>query len=621
MVGIISGKVVRLKSSGKKGISRLLEISGEKKRILIVSVFLAAVSTIIQIIPYIASYKIICLYIHSFQNSVPVDTDAVFSWGLTAVVSVFVSMLFNGGSFVLSHFAAFRIIFNLRLRLARHLATLPLGYFTRVSTGEIHKSIHDNVDLIELFISHKIPDLVMTLSGAVVVFGLYIYADWRLGLICILVYVISLLIQFRIYGDDGVKEEIKGYFRALEDINATSMEFARGIPVLKMFSMSARSFASLKKSVMAYRNFALRFARRGSTDFIIFTILVNFFIFFIYPVVIFINSSNPDDPGIVLTALFFTVLSNAILPSLMNIMNISNVIMTINEGVERIDAIFAVKPLPVPAIPEKPQNYTVEFDNVFFSYHDDFTDNVPGEKNTERRHCVVNGVSFRVEQGKSLAVIGRSGSGKSSILSLIARFYDADSGSVRIGGTDVRNMSESCLMDSLSIVLQKTFMFEGTIRENIVAGKSGATDEEVLNAARLARCDDIIAKYGMDYYLGGGGNTLSGGEKQRINIARAILKNAPILLLDEVSSALDAENEKLLNQALTELKKNKTIIMVAHKLNSVTDADGIIMIDDGKILARGTHESLLRDSEAYRNLWDMYVSADKWRFNAGEIEQ
>ncbi|MBQ3776351.1 MAG: ABC transporter ATP-binding protein [Ruminobacter sp.] len=608
----------------KKGIPRLLEISGEKKWFLIVSAVLAAVSTVIQIVPYIASYKIISIYIESRGTSSPQDTDEVFFWGITAVASVLLSMLFNGGSFILSHFAAFRIIFNLRIRLAEHLAALPLGYFTRVSTGEIHKTIHDNADLIELFISHKIPDMVMTLTGAAAVFIMYLYADWKLGLICILVYALSLFIQFRIYGDEGVKKEIRGYFKALEDINASSMEFARGIQVFKMFSLSAGSFSSLKKSVITYRDFALRFADRGSRDFIIFTILVNFFIFFIYPVVIWINSSSPENSGIVLSALFFTVLSNAILPSLMNIMNISNVVMTINEGVERIDAIFSVEPLPVPENPKEPSGSSVEFDHVSFTYHDEKYGSESITRNSgelsEGHHAQggVRDISFRVEEGRSLAIIGRSGSGKSSILSLLSRFHDVDSGCIRIGGTDIREMSEKCLMEKVGIVLQKTFMFDGTIRENIMAGKADATDEEILNAARLAQCDDILMKYGLDYHIGNSGDVLSGGEKQRLNIARAILKNSPVLLLDEVSSALDSENELRLNRALNELKKNRTIIMVAHKLNSITDADEIIMVDDGRIVARGTHQSLLGNSSEYRKLWELYENADRWSLNSRE---
>ena len=617
-------------SHGKNGIIRLLEISGEKKWWLVLSVVLAAASTVMQIVPYIASYKIIRIYISAGMNGTDVNGDDVFFWGLTALISVFAAMLLNGMSFILSHFAAFRIVFNTRIRLAKHLATLPLGYFTRVSSGEIHKNIHDNVDLIELFISHKIPDMVMTVSAAIVIFGMYLYVDWILGLICILVYVLSLLVQFRIYGDEGMKKEIKGYFASLESINSSAMEFARGIPVFKMFSMSVNSFASLRKSVTAYRDFAIRFAKRGARDYIIFTILVNFFIFFIYPFVIWQNAVNPGDAKIVFAVLFFTILSNAILPSLMNIMNISSVIMTINEGVERIDRIFSVKPLPVPEHPEKPAGYSVEFNDVCFAYSDDFikssTINVTAAdritdgdiSGDEMGGMTLSNVSFKVEEGKTLAVIGRSGSGKSTILSLLSRFYDPDSGSVKIGGTDIRNMSGECLMESISFVLQKTFMFEGTIRDNISGGVTGATEEDILRAAHLAQCDDIIEKYGLDCCITGDANTLSGGEKQRINIARAILKNAPVLLLDEVSSALDAENELLLSRAISELKKNKTIIMVAHKLNTVVDADEIIMMDKGRIMARGTHEELLRNSAGYRELWDLFNNADNWRFNVKE---
>ncbi len=476
----------------------------------------------------------------------------------------------------------------------------------------IHKCIHDNTDLIELFIAHKIPDLVMTLTGASVVFGLYLYADWRLGLICILVYAAALLAQFSMYGDQGAREDIRGYFTALENINSASMEFARGIPVFKMFSLSALSFSSLKKSVLTYRDFALGFAARGRRGFIIFTILVNFFVFFIFPAVIAINAAHPGDASIALTALFFTALSNAILPSLMNIMNISSAMMTISEGVERIDRIFAAKPLEFPEKTAAPAGFAVAFENVSFSCR---RESLSAAGDSAPRQ-ILRDISFRVEEGKSLAIIGRSGSGKSSILSLIARFHDADSGRITIGGADIRNISEKDLMDSVSIAMQQTFMFQGTIRDNIIGGKTGASDAEVLRAAHLAQCDDIIEKYGLDCPVGAGGETLSGGEKQRINIARAILKNAPVLLLDEVSSALDAENERLLNRALRELKKNKTIIMAAHRLDCIRDADQIIMLDRGEIMARGEHQSLMAESPEYRRLWELYETAGRWQLNS-----
>ena len=331
----------------------------------------------------------------------------------------------------------------------------------------------------------------------------------------------------------------------------------------------------------------------------IFNVLVNCFVFFLLPLASFLIAKNPLDIALVLTIIFFVMMSNGLISPLLKILALSSEIMQINEGVERIDAILDKQPLPQSKNPLTPTHFDISFDNVSFSYGDTYT---------------LSDVSFHLKQGERLVIVGVSGSGKSTILSLIARFYDVTQGAIYIGGVDIREMSEETLMDCLSFVFQDSFLFLDSIVENIKAGCKDATIEDVLQAAHLAQCDDIIQANGIDCHIGVGGANLSGGESQRINIARAFLKNAPILLLDEITANLDTHNEILINKAIDNLTQthNKTIIMVAHKLTSIKYAHKVALVDEGKLIDFGTHTELLQRCEKYQNLWNMYADTQKW---------
>lgn len=585
--------------SKKKGIARLLELSKQKSFMLILAGIFSGISSILQFVPYFAAYLIVREFVQHANDLSIVDKDYVLLCGMSAIISLFASLICVAISFVLSHFAAYRILYNIRIELLSHLAKLPLGYFSTTTKGEIHKNIQENVEKIENFIAHKIPEFLMTIVGALAIFAVFLWADWRFGLICIITYIIALIVQFSTYQKGSMQDEIKRFFNKLEQINARCIEFVDGMSVIKLFNKSAFSFGNLAQSIRDYKEYTLSFAYKCMPTYTIFNILVNCFVFFLLPLASFLVAKNPLDIMLVLTIIFFIMMSNGLISPLLKILTLSGEVMQINEGVERIDKIFAQQPLPQSKNPLTPTHFDISFDNVSFGYGDTPT---------------ISNISFHLKQGEHLVIVGASGGGKSTMLSLIARFYDVTQGAIYIGGVDIRAMSEETLMNCLSFVFQDSFLFLDSIAENIKAGCKDATTQEVLQAAHLAQCDDIIQTHGIDCHIGKEGANLSGGESQRINIARAFLKNAPILLLDEITGSLDTHNEILINKAIDNLTQtqNKTIIMIAHKLSSIKYAHKVALVDEGKLIDFGTHEELLQRCEKYQNLWDMYADTQKW---------
>ena len=589
----------------KKGVPRLLEISGEKKTLLAFSSLLSALSAILQFVPYFAGYWIVQEFVLNAHDLANVDKNLVFYCAVIAISSVLVSMLLQGATFTLSHFAAYRILYNLRLRLARHLATLPLGYFTHTTKGTIHKTLQENVEKIENFVAHKIPEFIQSVVGAFAIFLIFIWTDWRLAIVCVAVYLVGLFVQFSVYGKTKVEMKacLEQFFSKLESINSSSMEFIKGISVVKMFGKSIFAFQDFAKSVEDYHHFTLSFTYKCMRPFGIFTTLVNGFILFALPFCAYFITRDTFNLYDILVCVFFILLSNGLIAPFLRLFNLSSELMQISEAVERVDTIFRQKPLPQSKNPRKPTRFDIEFKSVDFAYQ-----NPNGELSAKN---ALKNVSFSLKQGESLAIVGKSGAGKSSIVHLLARFFEVSSGEILMGGINIKDIAERDLMEAMSLVVQENFMFFDSLRENIKAGKE-ASDEEILHAVHLAQCDEIITKYGLDCVIGQGGMNLSGGEAQRINLARAILKNAPILLLDEVNSALDSENEAKLNEALKNLARGKTLIMVAHKLNSALKCDKVALMEKGEIIALGTHKDLLKSCPQYKELWNLYNDTQQW---------
>ncbi|MWV62612.1 ATP-binding cassette domain-containing protein [Helicobacter saguini] len=595
--------------SKKKGIARLLELSSQKSFMLVFSGIFSALSAILQFVPYFASYLIACEFILYPLDSI--DNAYVLYCGLIAIVSVFASMVCTGVSFTLSHFAAYRILYNIRLRILAHLATLPLGYFTATTKGEIHKNVQENVEKIENFIAHKIPEFLMTLIGALSIFGVFLWANVWLGLVCIAVYIIALRVQFSIYKKGSMKEEIERFYGMQERINARSIEYVDGMSAIKLFNKSAFSFSNLANSINAYKNYTLSFTYKCMPTFAAFNVLTNCFIFFIMPLSAYFILQDTQDLVFVLTILFFVMMSNGLIAPLLKILTLSSEVMQISEGVRRIDNIFKIKPLLESSNPQIPKNYDITFKNVNFVYPLDSKDSNANSTESKTEKFALKNINFTLKQGEFLVILGQSGGGKSTILSLLARFFDIESGEIKIGGVNIKDIKTQDLMNLLSLVFQDSFLFLDTLSENIKAGCKNASEKEVLKAIKDSNCAKIVQKIGLDSIINK--DSLSGGETQRVNIARAMLKNAPIFLLDEITANLDTHNENAINKSISTLsKQDKTIIMVTHKLQSVKYADKIALIDKGELIAFGSHSELLQSCQMYKDMWQMQHKAREW---------
>lgn len=585
----------------KSGLFRLLEIAGEKRFPLVVSGIFSALGALCMLLPYFASYLILKEFLTHYNQLHLINQNLVFDYAILAIEGILGGLICIAVAFIISHLCAYRILYNIRMRLLRHLALLPLGYFTQTTSGEINRNLHDNVERIELFIAHMIPDFINSLASATILFVFMFSFDWRLALMCLVVFLLGLFWQFRLYFHKDFKDKIAQYYSSLEKMNTHSIEYVKGLPLIKIFGRSVFSFKKFFHEVEAYKNFSLEWTILFKNSFVIFKVLITSFLAFILPLGALILSFEPDNIAFVLVFLFFIMTASGLTSPLFKLMFFASELTRINEGVKRIDCIFSQKPLQEPINPKVPTNFEVAFEDVNFAY---------GEQN------ILQGISFALPQNQKLAIIGESGGGKSTILSLLCRFYEPNAGVIKIGGINIQDIPTSVLFDKISFVFQENILFSESIFENIRMSNKTASLEEVKKAAQLALCDEFIDKLPLKYdtLIGEKGVHLSGGEAQRITIARAILKDSPILLLDEMTAFIDNENDKKIQIALHHLceQKNKTILLVTHKLHTAKDADTIILLEKGQIKAIGKHEELLKHSQAYKQLWGFYENTQQW---------
>jgi len=596
----------------KTGIVRLLEIAGEKKGLLICSGILSMLSAVCMLVPYVSVYVILAELLRHAADLSSVDGPLMIRWGWIALWGLVASLIamYLGG--MASHIAAFRILYGLRVRLSEHIGRLPLGYLTRTSIGAVKKTLEQNVEKIEKFVAHQIPDMCNALATVVVMFAALFYLNFWMALVCLAAIALGFGIQTSMWVGEDAKKWVKLYYDALEEINASAVQYVRGMPAVKVFGQTVHSFRSFYGDMVRYRDFCVRFSDSFQNGFALFKTILASLLSFILPVGFLLLSRDPAGTAFALVLLFFIVLGPGTAAPLYKFLYLASSLRDISEGVERIDAIFAEPPVPEPEHPKTPETYSVEFDRVSFSY-----DAVDASTRVE----ALSGISFVAGQGKVTALVGPSGSGKTTIANLIPRFWDVGEGAIRIGGVDVRDMRTEDLMDTVSFVFQDTFLFFDTLYENIRVGKLGASREEVYAAARAARCHDFIERLpqGYDTLIGEGGVYLSGGEEQRVAVARAILKGAPILILDEATAFADPENEYKMQMALRELVKEKTVIVIAHRLSSIRGADQILVLEEGRIVEQGVHTDLIEKGGVYRRMWDAHTDAAGWVIEKGGV--
>ena len=590
----------------KSGIPRLLELAGEKKSLLVWGSILSTLSVFFQIIPFWAVYNIMAELLQNAADFSKADTSFMLSWAVKGILGLLLAYAFMYFGGMLGHTAAYRTLYGIRVRLSNHISELPLGWFNRNAIGKVKQIAEQDVEQIEKFIAHQLPDMVNTivllLVMVVIMFGLN---PW-LALACIIPIIIGFTAQFSMMFGKKAQEGLSEYYDALENISTSSVQYVRGMPSIKIFGQTVHSFRKFYQDIMSYRDFSTKYADNYEPTYCLFRVLVLSLATFIFAIGIFLFSGDPQNMAFAITLLFFLIFAPGISTPVFKFNSFGSSMNNITEGVRRIDEIMSEIPIQEPTDGKKPQGYEITFEHVSFSYE--------GKDSA----LVLKDVSFRAEQGQITALVGPSGSGKSTIAQLIPRFWDVGTGQIKIGGVDIRDMKTEDLMASMSFVFQDSFLFSDTLYNNIAIGKPGATKEEVYTAAKAAQCHEFIEKLpqGYDTLIGEGGVYLSGGEEQRVSVARAILKNAPILILDEATAYADPENEFQMQLALQELIKNKTVLIIAHRLITIKNANKILVIKNGQIENAGAHEFLLQNSETYSAMWKAYTVSSDWQITA-----
>ena len=592
----------------KQGLPRLLEIAGQKKGLLLLAGLLSAGSAVCMLVPYWAVYEVLKELLTHGGNPAASDGAVMIRWGWIAFGGLAGGLVLLYAALMSSHVAAFRILYGLRVRLSEHIGRLPLGYLNNTSTGAIKKTMDQNIEKIEGFIAHTIPDLVNVAATVAVMLAIFFSLDAWLTAVCLAVVVVSLYLQFSNFMGKRAREFMGIYYDAQERMSASAVQYVRGMPVVKIFGQSVRSFRQFNAEIQAYKTFALKCCDTYQNGMVAFTVLLNSMVTFILPMGILLMQAGPQSMSLAVVWLFFIIMGPGMASPVYKLTFLGGNTRDIDEGVKRIDRILEKKPVPEAERPQVPASYDVEFRHVSFSY-----------ENTEQgtRTEALRDVSFTAPQGEITALVGPSGSGKSTIANLIPRFWDVEQGEICIGGVDIRQIATEKLMDMVSFVFQDTFLFYDTLYENIAVGSPTATREKVIAAAKAAQCHDFIERLpqGYDTRIGDTGVYLSGGEAQRICVARAILKNAPILVLDEATAFADPENEYKMQMALQSLIKGKTVIVIAHRLSSVVSAGRIIVMKEGRMAQCGKHEVLSVTEGVYKNMWDAYTSAYHWTLN------
>lgn len=569
---------------------RLLQIAGQRKSLLLASCTLAVIHSVLSLVPYALVFYIIKELTQSQPNFTTIQQYVVY-----AIVMVIVSMVAFLLSGILSHIAAFNILYGLRKTITEKVGILPMGYLSHRNSGAFKKIISDDVERIETFVAHQIPDFVKAVALPLLTLGYLFSEDWRLALISCLPLLVLVVIMPLMFGSKNQNLTQK-YHHSLEEMSAGIVEYVRAMPVMKIFQQSAETFDKYGKKVLTFHRFVSDWIRHSSPPFAIFMSFASNAMLPVLVLGLYLYFHN----GLTLaTLLFFLILGTGYMRPVFAMSNMAMQLQLIEQGVQQIDKILEAPVLPETHTPQESSHYDIRFDKVSFAY--------------DGEHYVLNDINFIAKEGSITALVGPSGAGKSTVGQLLSRFWDIQEGSISIGGVDIRQLSTKKLMQKVSFVFQDSFMFAQTMYENIRMGMN-KTKEEVIAAAKAAQIHDFIMSLpkGYDTLFGQQGVHLSGGEQQRFQLARAILKNAPILILDEATAFADPENEYKIQLAFSELIKGKTVLVIAHRLSTITTADQIIVFEKGEINAIGTHNELLQSSELYQRMWNAHNRAKDW---------
>lgn len=581
----------------QSNLKRLLGYAGRHRYLSYASWVLSAASALVALVPYVFIWRIMQAVLAAAPDFS--RAQGLVRNGWLAVLFAGIAVLIYIAGLMCSHMGAFRVATNLRIEAMRHIVKLPLGAAEAFGSGRLRKIVNESSAATETYLAHQLPDRAGAIATPCGLLALLLAFDWRLGLLSLVPVVLAFAVLMRMTGA-RMQQKMKEYQDALDDMSNEAVEYIRGIPVVKTFGQTIFTFKKFKDSIDRYRVWVIAYTKELRLPMMLYTAAVNgVFAFLIAGALLFTRGGVT--PEFLSDLIFYILITPILSVTLTRIMFQSENAMIVDDALQRIDSVRNLAPLPEARNPKPPRDASVELSQVRYSYD--------GEKDALR------GVSLTIPAGQTVAFVGPSGGGKTTLANLVSRFFDPQEGAVRIGGVDVRDIAKEELMNTVSFVFQNSRLLKASILENVRMGRPGATRGEVLRALHSAQCDDILEKFpqGADTVIGTKGVHLSGGERQRIAIARAMLKNAPILILDEATAFADPDNETKVQAAFTELSRGKTVLLIAHRLTTVTHADRICVVQDGRIVESGTSRELLEKGGIFRRMWDNYQTSAQWK--------
>lgn len=593
-------------TQNKNKFIRLLNYSGNYKYLTIVGMFLSALSAICLLVPFVYIWDVVNALLAVAPDFTKAQNLDVYA--INAFTFAVLGIILNFFGLMGTHLSAFKNEKNMKDAAIKHLLKLPLGYFSNHTSGGLRKIIDYSTAKTEIFLAHQLFDLTGAIMTPIVFLILLFSFDWHLGLICLIPIILCFVFMYPMFSKES-RNSMEKYEKYLEEMNGEAVEYVRGIPVTKAFQQSIYSFKNFINAIKNYGKFSAEYSMSTHIPMTAFTVSINGFFALLIPAGILLAGSVVDVKFFA-NFMFYIIFTPICAVMMMKIMTVSQDWMLASCALDSIEAILNENPLVDPINPQKPKNHSIEFEGVYFDY-----ENADGDEH------ILNDVNLKINENETVALVGPSGGGKTTIASLIPRFWDVNQGSIKVGDVDVRSISTKELMKNISFVFQNTTLFKDSIYNNVAIGRKGASRDDVKKALSLTQCDDIIDELpdGINTVMGSEGTYLSGGQQQRIALARAVLKDAPIIILDEATALADPENEYLIQKAISEITKDKTVIMIAHRLSSVKNVDKIYVVENGRIVEEGNHHTLIDSGGIYSRMWDEFNQSIQWKVKSEAI--
>lgn len=593
-------------TQNKNKFIRLLNYSGNYKYLTIVGMFLSALSAICLLVPFVYIWDVVNALLAVAPDFTKAQNLDVYA--INAFTFAVLGIILNFFGLMGTHLSAFKNEKNMKDAAIKHLLKLPLGYFSNHTSGGLRKIIDYSTAKTEIFLAHQLFDLTGAIVTPIIFLILLFSFDWRLGLICLIPIILCFVFMYPMFSKES-RNSMEKYEKYLEEMNGEAVEYVRGIPVTKAFQQSIYSFKNFINAIKNYGKFSAEYSMSTHIPMTAFTVSINGFFALLIPAGILLAGSVVDVKFFA-NFMFYIIFTPICAVMMMKIMTVSQDWMLASCALDSIEAILNENPLVDPINPQKPKNHSIEFEGVYFDY-----ENADGDEH------ILNDVNLKINENETVALVGPSGGGKTTIASLIPRFWDVNQGSIKVGDVDVRDISTKELMKNISFVFQNTTLFKDSIYNNVAIGRKGASRDDVKKALSLTQCDDIIDELpdGINTVIGSEGTYLSGGQQQRIALARAVLKDAPIIILDEATALADPENEYLIQKAISEITKDKTVIMIAHRLSSVKNVNKIYVVENGRIVEEGNHHTLIDSGGIYSRMWDEFNQSIQWKVKSEVI--